>query len=454
MSNLLFKTVSEKLNQPTGIAVMASVGIHVILGLTLPFYVPVFSNEAPPTRRTVQMLELSEADLSRLPDLSLPTIPPYIYQQTPLQSPFPPLPSLPSPLPQESLPLDGTISVAPPSQSLKIPSSSSTRKRTRTRISLNQPSTPFPSMRRNLGIPVFPSQLPPPPPLGTTNPESSSTETEPTPSIDRLAAQLRDRNSALLTTPHSKPPEDPKDKKLVALNPDTAPSANEDEPTPNPEESASESDHPIADQDKPNQAENSTRAQADKVEPPPVLQRTLVASYPQAACQKQLNGTAMYSVVVGADGKPTNLQMIRQAGDPILDQKAQEQINAQRFLNRTEQPQEYRVSVQFSGQEKVCPKPTPPEASNQNPEPSNSPTPQPVNPEASEESDSNNSASDNQPTSDREPTNSGQQSPSETTSESDSKTAQPEESANPQPSPEDTPEASKPRDNSVIVPTL
>ncbi|MEQ9481862.1 TonB family protein, partial [Coleofasciculus sp. F4-SAH-05] len=407
MSNLLFKTVSEKLNQPTGIAVMASVGIHVILGLTLPFYVPVFSNEAPPTRRTVQMLELSEADLSRLPDLSVPTIPPYIYQQTPLQSPFPPLPSLPSPLPQESLPLDGTISVAPPSQSLKIPSSSSTRKRTRTRISLNQPSTPFPSMRRNLGSPVFPSQLPPPPPRGIRNPELSSLlgGLESQTSIDdRLLAPLRDRNSALLTTPHSKPPEDPKDKKLVALNPDTAPSANEDEPTPNPEESASESDHPIADKPKPNQAENSTGAQADKVEPPPVLQRTLVASYPQAACQKQLNGTAMYSVVVGADGKPTNLQMIRQAGDPILDQKAQEQINAQRFLNRTEQPQEYRVSVQFSGQEKVCPKPTPPEASNQNPERSNSPTPQPTtNPEASSESTSNNSASDNQPTSERNP---------------------------------------------------
>ncbi|MEQ8757300.1 MAG: TonB family protein [Coleofasciculus sp. G1-WW12-02] len=445
MSNLLIKTVSEKLNQPTGIAVIASVGIHVVLGLTLPFYVPVFSSEAPPTRRTVQLLELTEADLSRLPDLSVPTLPPYIYQQTPLTSPFPPLPPLP---PQDSLPLDGNISMTPPPQSLKIPSSSISRKPIRTIAPGSQPSTPFPPLRRNLGIPVFGNQLPSSPPLGATNPDSIYSESEPQPSIDRLA---RSPNHESSDHARSQPPESPPEQ--VATNQDPNPPANENPPTPDPEEPASESGDPIADK-QPEQAEDSTRAEGDKVELPPVLQRTLIASYPKDACQKQLNGTAIYSVVVGADGKPTNLQPIRRAGDPILDQKAQEQINAQRFLNRTEQPQEYRVSVQFSGQEKVCPKPTPPEASNQNPERSNSPTPQPVNPETSEESNSNNSPSSNQETSDRDPVNSGQQSPSQTTSESDPKKVKPEESANPQPSPEETPEASKPVDNSVIVPTL
>jgi len=450
MSNLLFKTVSEKLNQPTGIAVMASVGIHVILGLTLPSYVPVFSNEAPPTRRTVQMLELSEADLSRLPDLSVPTVPPYIYQQTPLQSPFPPLPSLP---PQDSLPLDGTISVAPPSQSLKDPSSSSTPKRTRTRTSRNQPSTPFPSMRRNPGIPVFPpSQLPPPPPLGTRNPDDRSTETEPTPSIDIWAAR-RDRNSPMLTNPRSKPPEPPRDKKEeVALNQETDPAANQDDPTPNQEDSASESDQVVAQKPNSEQQSDSTGAEVNKVEPPPLKRRTLIASYPKAACQKQVNGNALYSVVVGTDGKPTNLQLIQRAGDPILEQKAQDTIQAHRFLNRTEQPQEYQVSVEFSDQDKVCPKPTPPEASDQTPEGSNSPTPQPENPEAAEDSNSPSSSSSNPDTSDRDPENSEQPSPSDTTSESSESEAQkdqPEEPANPT---EESPEASNPPD--VVVPTL
>ncbi|MFP4101586.1 TonB family protein [Coleofasciculus sp.] len=445
MSNLLFRTVSEKLNQPTGIAVMASVGIHVILGVTLPFYVPVFSNEAPTTRRTVQMLELSEADLSRLPDLSVPTVPPYIYQQTPLESPFPPLPSLPSPPPQESFPLDGTISVAPPSQSLKIPSSSSTRRRTR--ISRNQPSTPFPSMRRNLRIPVFPSQLPPPPPPGTMNPESRATETEATLSIDRLAIRLRDRNSPVLTNPRSQPPEPPRDKKQVALNSDNTPPANDDDSTPNPEQTPSESDQEVTQKPNSEQQSDNTSAEAN-VEPPPLKRRTLMAEYPQAACQKQVNGNALYSVVVGTDGKPTNLQLMQRAGDPILEQKAQDTIQAHRFLNRTEQPQEYQVSVEFSDQDKVCPKPTPPEASEQTPEGSNS-TPQPENPEASEDSNSNNSPSSNQETSDRDPENSGQPSPSDTTSESEPQKDQPEESANPT---EESPEASNPPD--VVVPTL
>ena len=430
---------------------MASVGIHVILGLTLPSYVPVFSNEAPPTRRTVQMLELSEADLSRLPDLSVPTVPPYIYQQTPLQSPFPPLPPLPSQDSLDSLPLDGNISVAPPSQSLKIPSSSSsTRKRTRTRISLNQPSTPFPSMRRNrnLRIPVFSSQLPPPPPPGTMNPESRAIE--PTPSIDRLAAQLRDdRNSSVLTNPRSKPPEPPRDKKEVALNPDSTPPANQDDPTPNQEDSASESDQVVAQKPNSEQQSDSTGAEGNKVEPPPLKRRTLIASYPKAACQKQVNGNALYSVVVGTDGKPTNLQLIQRAGDPILEQKAQDTIQAHRFLNRTEQPQEYQVSVEFSDQDKVCPKPTPPEASDQTPEGSNSPTPQPENPEAAEDSNSPSSSSSNPETSDRDPENSEQPSPSETTSESEAQKDQPEESANPA---EESPEASNPPD--VVVPTL
>ena len=430
---------------------MASVGIHVILGLTLPSYVPVFSNEAPLTRRTVQMLELSEADLSRLPDLSVPTVPPYIYQQTPLQSPFPPLPPLPSQDSLDSLPLDGNISVASPSQSFKIPSSSSsTPKRTRTRISRNQPSTPFPPMRRNLGIPVFPSQLPPPPPPGTMNPESRSIQTEPMPSIDRLAAQLRDdRNSSVLTNPRSQPPEPHREKKDIALNQETDPAANEDDPTPNPEETASESDQSVAEKPNSEPQSDSTGAEGNKVEPPPLKRRTLIASYPKAACQKRANGNAQYSVVVGTDGKPTNLQVIQRAGDPILEQKAQDTIQAHRFLNRTEQPQEYQVSVEFSGQDKVCPKPTPPEASDQTPEGSNSPTPQPENPEAAEDSNSPSSSSSNSETSDGDPENSEQPSPSETTSESEAPKDQPEESANPT---EESPEASNPPD--VVVPTL
>jgi TonB family protein len=257
----------------------------------------------------------------------------------------------------------------------------------------------------------------------------------------------------MLTNQRSQPPEPPRDKKEeVALNPETDPAANQDDSTPNPEETASETDQSVAQKPNSEQQSDSTGAEGNKVEPPPLKRRTLIASYPKAACQKQVNGNALYSVVVGTDGKPTNLQLIQRAGDPILEQKAQDTIQAHRFLNRTEQPQEYQVSVEFSGQDKVCPKPTPPETSEQTPEGSNSPTPQPENPEAAEDSNSPSSSSSNPETSDRDPENSEPPSPSDTTSESSESEAQkdqPEESANPA---EESPEASNPPD--VVVPTL
>ncbi|MEQ8384664.1 MAG: TonB family protein [Coleofasciculus sp. A1-SPW-01] len=453
MSNLLFRTVSEKLNQPTGIAVIASVGIHVILGLTLPSYVPVFSNEAPPTRRTVQMLELSEADLSRLPDLSVPTVPPYIYQQTPLTSPFPPLPPLSR---QDSLRLNGTTSTTPPSQESQRPSSSSTRKRIGQTVLPGESNPKFSPHRlermsakelRDLVKKVAAAS-----PLNPTipdpnNPNDGSSASNPNSrtTVDKLASEI-----------NKLPPEDfqPKKNPTVAMG---EPNPESTEAETSPEGELSSTNPP---QQEPNLKPDDANTPPDQIarrtsddpdnqaEISPPQQRTLIAEFPKAACQKQLNGTAIYNVTVNTDGKPTNLQLLQGAGDSILDQQAQERVNTQRF-ERTDQPQEYQVSVQFSGQDKVCPKPTPPEPSNQNPEGSNSPTPQPENPEASEESNSNNSPSSNQQRSDRDPVNSGEQSPSETTSESEAPKDQPEESANPA---EESPEASNPPD--VVVPTL
>ncbi len=67
----LIKSFPQMLSQPTGIAVMASVGIHGLLGLTLP-YLPLASQEKPGSPRTVQLVELTPAELSRLPQAAPP----------------------------------------------------------------------------------------------------------------------------------------------------------------------------------------------------------------------------------------------------------------------------------------------------------------------------------------------------------------------------------------------
>ncbi|MGB7441907.1 MAG: hypothetical protein WA919_12620, partial [Coleofasciculaceae cyanobacterium] len=83
------QNLPEKLSQPTSIAVMASVGIHAVLGLTLP---PLLSRAEPQPSGNVQLLELTPLELSRLPD------------STPPLDALPPLPSQPAPLSFSSLP--------------------------------------------------------------------------------------------------------------------------------------------------------------------------------------------------------------------------------------------------------------------------------------------------------------------------------------------------------------
>ncbi|MEW6499384.1 MAG: hypothetical protein AB1589_43985, partial [Cyanobacteriota bacterium] len=62
----LLKSIPQKLSQPTGIAVLASVGIHAVLGVSLPYW-SLSSQEKPKPVRNVQLMELSQNDLSRLP---------------------------------------------------------------------------------------------------------------------------------------------------------------------------------------------------------------------------------------------------------------------------------------------------------------------------------------------------------------------------------------------------
>ena len=91
--------------QPTGIAVMASVGIHALLGLSLPYWSMPSEKKSQPVRN-VQLLQLTPTEQSRLPQLApspLPSIP----NQLPALSSLPSsgasaIPSLPALPPQDS----------------------------------------------------------------------------------------------------------------------------------------------------------------------------------------------------------------------------------------------------------------------------------------------------------------------------------------------------------------
>lgn len=140
----LLKNIPELLSQPTGIAAIASLGIHGAIALIVPL-MPVDSNQPKDSssQKKVGVLELSQADQSRLPQspdtnqvalqAQLPLLQNQFPQQPPLNNPpgldaqttvLPPLPppvapplSLP---PIATLPQNYGVAPLPQSQPLRI----------------------------------------------------------------------------------------------------------------------------------------------------------------------------------------------------------------------------------------------------------------------------------------------------------------------------------------------
>ncbi|WYL93784.1 MAG: hypothetical protein HEQ35_07795 [Gloeotrichia echinulata IR180] len=84
----LLKNIPEILSQPTGIAAIASVGIHGAMALIVPL-MPIDSNQTKDSasKKSVGVMELSQADQQRLPQAQAANP-----SQFPLQSQFPPSP--------------------------------------------------------------------------------------------------------------------------------------------------------------------------------------------------------------------------------------------------------------------------------------------------------------------------------------------------------------------------
>jgi hypothetical protein len=111
----LLKNIPEILSQPTGIAALASVGIHGAIALIVPL-MPVDSEQSQNTTspRSVGILELSQADQNRLPQIPGTSQSPVALQpQLPVQPGFPLQSQLPIQPP--NLPPNLNIQTLPPS---------------------------------------------------------------------------------------------------------------------------------------------------------------------------------------------------------------------------------------------------------------------------------------------------------------------------------------------------
>ena len=125
---LLIKNLPFILRQPTLVATVGSLGIHALVALALPSLSASSKTAQQDEKGQVQVVELTPAEMSRLPQLAMQPLPPTAIQNQPLSElPSPPLP----PPPDSSLstvPLPPTRnSESSPRISLRLPAEDSAR---------------------------------------------------------------------------------------------------------------------------------------------------------------------------------------------------------------------------------------------------------------------------------------------------------------------------------------
>ncbi len=454
----LFKTISEKLTQPSGVAVMASIGIHLILGATLPYLLPALSREdEPESRRTVELLELNPEDLGELPaiasPLDLPPLPPLPENFDPEQfQSLPPLPSdLSTPLSQlpgpsvssrYKFPLVPLPSLRPSQRlarrSMQLPPPvSGTRSQQQDESpqpeesQVETPETEY-EIAKNSGvqIPVFRTAPPGIIPSNIAPPEESDPEPQARGSLDESGeanenaeppvdpAQLQARRRELILAQRIKELQ----RRRAALrwsNENTSDEAARRNLTAWAAEQAGQENEETQERFT-SWIKELRNGQAPRL--------NFTPSYPKEACVQKLEGQTVVGTLLNPNGSVAGSPvLIRSSGYPLFDQKALEAIQNRRFSNETGQKQPYLVDVTFKYNEETCPDLSVPEES----------AAEPTEPSAAEPTEP--STEESPAPSTEEPTEpSAEESPAPSTEE----TPEPSAQESPEPSAEESPESS------------
>jgi TonB family protein len=357
----LQEKLADKIFNSTNFAILSSIGLHAII---LGGFFADFSNKnykaATNPLTDVGLVKLTPLEQSRLLDFSDATTP----------APSTPLVNTPS-LPDASA----------------IPSTDSTSSYPYPTTSVLPALPPFPSGQvyappslppyiPNQGIPsnqTFPIQnlppLPPPPSnrFRTTFPPQVLTPPRPNFAPNRDYLSLDNLRRAPLSAS-----EELRNQLRAAGNPNSE-IARIPQPPSVPENNPSPSDIQQQRQEKlraemlqrslVGDSSNTTNQEAQKnyiawlnrvknATPEPI---NLSGSYPPLACARQIEGTAVYGIVVDGNGAVNSPELIKSAGYPLLNNQALREITSRSFSNSTGQPKPYRVSVNYKPSPSDCP---------------------------------------------------------------------------------------------------
>lgn len=428
----LFKNFSQKLFQPTGIAVLASLGIHAALGVSLP-YLNVSSKEQP-KKGTVQLVKLSPTEQSRIPQLSPSSVPNQLSSLYPLppglSTSYPPLTSsgLPIGLSPVNPPLNElannkrspattSTSVNSSTPSLKSPkinqttqSATSKPQQAGKNYAITTGSTRIQGLTNRRDIPslgLTPAQLPPPaqpplpppplyPPAGgsepilqaRSNPTTTTNPTSPTSTLPSTTNQAPTPLASPSTTPgttnnpgttRSLAPRST----TTATAPSTAlpalPGSSPQTPAPpktnGTNNSAGTSNAGTSNDEYQRRtiAALANMGQVEKLE----KYATISGAYPQAACVQKLSGTTLITAQVDGQGSVGSTTVTGSSKSPILDDLAEITVSGMNFGAKGK-PIAYQVPVEFKYDSAVCGSAAVPKNSTQpqnTATPQNSPTP-------------------------------------------------------------------------------
>jgi TonB family protein len=416
----IVKSIPKAVNHPTGIAVLASVAIHGLLGLSLPYLSKSSSEGNSSQKRNIQLVKLTPEELGRVAQQA-PTAPLPLPTQNQQFAPLPGSPYTAFP------PLNFNSSSSGNSALFNIPSTIADSPKNQLANSLTSPSpnvktSPSPNVKTSPSPNVTTSPSPniQTSPSPTTKQTLKTAQTNPDLPIVRVdnfptrGSRLRGLDLSNRPdggnipynnlTPAPLPPAPPpfvgsnfsapqtmqpefsnNSRSPIAANPTSTPTALQSAPvtaTP-PGNSVPLSSLPSQEQAtqllrqqlssqgdnlRPNstnttneEARNNYIAYMSKANQLQAGELSITGAYPQEACSKQIAGTSVVMLTVGADGKASSPQMIKSSGYGIFDDQAIAAAQANRFENNTGQPKPYKVSVDFKYDKAFCPSVTSPQ---------------------------------------------------------------------------------------------
>ncbi len=365
------KSFPDKLGQQTGIAVMASVVVHGLVAITLPYW-PVFSREQPKQLREVELVGLTPEMASRLPP---PPKPPEPLLLSPSQPP-----STVSKNPAKNNDLAKLLT---PRRERVGRSSGSSSSIGRAKGKRGATAQDFKSSKnyqilRGKKIGVGPVKPADPQKLADDIKKEDAQRRAQTPG--ELTSRIAPFNTGELTppiTPFNSPGEltppiarsntpgeltppitpfiDPKSYEYrVVESPDFQRTIQESI-------EGISSNTPLIDSQP---TENIIKVPEPQPTTPTAAER-IAGNYPKAACDDQLQGTSVVEVLVDADGKPIEQQIIEGAGDSAFDEQAQQDIESLNFENQTGETKRYLANVEFKYDKDFCQQSNQPESSSE-----------------------------------------------------------------------------------------